>query len=339
MAKDLYQALEMRPDKLTLRINTGGGSVTEGFAMLGILQSSQLPTEVRVDGLAASMGSVIMAASKRVIMSKNAYIMIHRPFSFLMGDKDLLALETKLLQSMEDKMLDVYAVRMKGHSREEIAQMLADETWFTAEEALAVGLVDEIDDRELAQASVAERFAAHYTRLPDSLKTVNEEVTAVNEPVISEKSAETVVVAAPVATHEISAALADITALRTELTSRDAEISAQKQIVAGLTAELTALRSKVEHSEKVAAIADARRLGKWVPSLDQYASARSLADVVALIDALPVVVPVGAELPAAKSVGSYNDLSEQQKLDLRRENPERFAELHAEHMRALGYKR
>ena len=128
---------------LTVRLNSAGGSVDEGVAIHNMLKEHSGPVKVMVDSLAASIASYIMLAGDEIEMAENAVVMIHKPWSVAIGDSDAMRKEAEVLDLYERRLLAAYTRRL-NMSEEEVQALLAAETWYDANEALAAGLVDSI---------------------------------------------------------------------------------------------------------------------------------------------------------------------------------------------------
>lgn len=132
---------------LNLHINSLGGNVFAGNAIIDILDFYREKTGCKInayiDGIAASMGSCIPMVADKIYMAENALIMIHKPYTLVSGNADDLEKGIEMLQKAEHTLIVNYMRRFKG-TEEELAQMLADETWLTADEAKELGFCDEI---------------------------------------------------------------------------------------------------------------------------------------------------------------------------------------------------
>ena len=144
---------------LHLRINSHGGSVVEGTAIYNALRRHKGGLTVHIDALAASMASVIAMAGAPVYIADNALLMIHNPWTVSMGDSDQLRREAALLDKLKDSLRNAY-VRKTGMEADRIAQMMDEETWLDAVEAVALGFADAIE----------EGVAAAATATPESLR-------------------------------------------------------------------------------------------------------------------------------------------------------------------------
>jgi len=121
---------------LNIYINSGGGAVFAGMAIYNMLKRHDGFKTVYVDGVAASIASVIALVGDRVIIPKNAYFMIHKPWMMGIGNADDLRALADSLDVVEEGMINVYADHLaEGVSIETIKEMVAKETWMTGEEA------------------------------------------------------------------------------------------------------------------------------------------------------------------------------------------------------------
>ncbi len=143
-AKSIVDQLEqLNKDQITVRIHSAGGYVLEGLAIYNRLKEAKARKIVHIDGLAASMASVIAMAGDRIIMPENAWMMIHKPHNIVMGNADELRKHADTLDGFEGSLIQIYAAKT-GHDSQAIAEMLRDETWLSAKDAFDLGFIDEI---------------------------------------------------------------------------------------------------------------------------------------------------------------------------------------------------
>lgn len=148
----LEQLKELGPVKeLTVRINSIGGLVFEGFSIFNALKQHPANIVVKIDGLAASIASVIAMAGDRIEIASNAMIMIHRPTNIVWGDADEMRKSAGVLDKLEESIVAAYVARTGGDEAE-IAAMVQAETWLNAGEALALGFADLIVEEQAAEA-------------------------------------------------------------------------------------------------------------------------------------------------------------------------------------------
>jgi len=129
-----------------IRINSPGGSVFDGTAIYNAIKQHKATTITHVDGLAASISSIIALAGDEVRMADNTFLMIHNPWSIVIGDAQAMREEADLLEKVSNTTIAAVYMAKSGKEKEEILQKMSDETWFTAQEAKEYGLVDVIDE-------------------------------------------------------------------------------------------------------------------------------------------------------------------------------------------------
>ncbi len=171
-AKSFRQQVKaIKAATINLRINSPGGSTTEAAAMLSALDEHPARIEVDVDGLAASAASVLAMAGDVVRVSASGLLMIHDPYTMMLGGAEELRRTADLLDTVKAQILDRYAKKAgKKTPREKLAEMMANETWFTGEEAVAAGLADEVTGaRQLAACVGADVLAKlGYRKVPEA---------------------------------------------------------------------------------------------------------------------------------------------------------------------------
>lgn len=132
----------LKTKRINLHLNSPGGSVFDGVAIYNALKAHPAEVTSYIDGLAASIASIIALAGKRVVIAENAMMMIHDPSALVFGDAKTLRKEADVLDQIKETLITTYVTRT-GKSREDVAQLMADETWFTADEAISAKLADE----------------------------------------------------------------------------------------------------------------------------------------------------------------------------------------------------
>lgn len=145
-AQSFMADLKLCKGGVKLHVNSGGGDVFTALAIYNILKEYEGEVEVYVDGLAASAASLIICAGDVVKVARNALIMVHKPTVGLMGyyDDETLTKVQNSLKAVEGAILETYKSRLAETRHEEIAEMVMAETWMTAEEAVDIGLADEV---------------------------------------------------------------------------------------------------------------------------------------------------------------------------------------------------
>ena len=154
--------------KIDLRLNTPGGSVFDGNAMYNALKRHSATITTYIDGLAASMGSIIALAGDKVHMADNAMYMIHNPWTIAWGEASDLRKSADTLDKLKVSMVRIYADKT-GLSDDEVIRLMDEETWFTADEARDSGFVDDVQDGlKVAACFEREKFKA-FKNTPNSV--------------------------------------------------------------------------------------------------------------------------------------------------------------------------
>ena len=135
-------------ETINVRINSPGGDVFAGQAIYSTLKRCKAKINVYIDGLAASIASLIAMAGDKVIMPKNSMMMIHKPWTFSAGNANDMRTTADTLDKVEESLVVAY-VDKTGLSEDEIKTLLDAETWLTASDALAKGFCDEIEETEV----------------------------------------------------------------------------------------------------------------------------------------------------------------------------------------------
>lgn len=155
-------------DDLDIRINSPGGYVMEGLAIYNAIvrqKAKGRKVTTHIDGLAASMGSVIAMAGEEIIMADNALMMIHNPWDCACGDAADLRRAADKLDMIRDQIVGIYA-KQTGIDTDSLIAMLDAETWMTAVEALAQNFVTSTEDAITVSASYVKPFG--FKHVPDS---------------------------------------------------------------------------------------------------------------------------------------------------------------------------
>lgn len=144
-------------DQIDLRISSPGGSIIEGNVIFNAIKRHSANVTVYIDGMAASMASVIAMAGDEILMADNALLMIHNPWTVSIGDSDQLRKDADLMDKMKSAIINAYG--RSNYSEEELEELMNAETWFTAQEALEAGFIDGTTEGLKAAASIKELAA------------------------------------------------------------------------------------------------------------------------------------------------------------------------------------
>lgn len=151
-ALSVIEAINQAGDVQTLNIhiNSPGGDVFEGRAIMAAISAFRGKTVARIDSLCASAATSIALACNEIHMSEGAFFMIHNASGMAWGDKTALRETANVLEKIEGAIVNDYTSRT-GKPEQEIREKMQAETWFTAQEALEYGFIDSITEKSTAK--------------------------------------------------------------------------------------------------------------------------------------------------------------------------------------------
>lgn len=169
--QDVIDALnEAQGKDLNIYINSGGGSVFAGLAIYNMLTRAQGKKKCHVDGMAASIASVIAMAADEIIMPNNSYLMIHNPSNIVWGNAADMRKMADDLDIIQIGIENVYKTKLKdGIDIETIKDLMNKETWLPASEAEKYFNVNVIEENK-SVAKVDFNNFKNYKNIPDELK-------------------------------------------------------------------------------------------------------------------------------------------------------------------------
>ena len=151
-----YELSAIQSNELTVNISTYGGDVFEALAIGGVLESLQKNVTTIGYGIVASAGTVILLSGKKRKMAKNAFFMIHNPTAMAGGEASEMRKTADLLDKIQSQLVDIYVTAIEKSGKlidgdreataKKVQKWVEDETWFTADEALQYGFIDEITE-------------------------------------------------------------------------------------------------------------------------------------------------------------------------------------------------
>lgn len=159
--------------RLDIHINSGGGSVFGGIAIYNLLKRCKAEKVVYIDGLAASIASVIAMAGDKIVIPSNAQMMIHKPSSAVRGNADDMRKEADILDGCQKTILNTYMQHTKeGITPDQINKLIDAETWKNGEEW------QEFFDIEVAEENNAVAYDSEYfdkyVNLPKSFRQTSQ---------------------------------------------------------------------------------------------------------------------------------------------------------------------
>lgn len=156
-AQSVISQLSPEAETITLHFHTPGGDVFEGFHMYNGIQNFKANTGKKiigiVEGVCASIGTLVLGACDEIIMNTTSQMMIHNPFTETKGDANKLRGVADHLDKIKHLLIDVYK-KKTGLSEEKLWDLYDKETWLNANEAMKMGFVDDVQDAVKAVAKI-----------------------------------------------------------------------------------------------------------------------------------------------------------------------------------------
>lgn len=176
---------------LSLHLNSPGGDVFDGFAIFQALKARTGKTTVVVDGLAASIASVIAMGADEVVMAPKATLMIHDGWTMSVGNAADMRKTADLLDKTSDNIASVYADKAGG-TVEFWRERMREETWYSADEALAAGLIDQVQGKTAKREDFDLSMFNHAGRdtAPAPILTPSAKIEETPAPVAEDKETE-----------------------------------------------------------------------------------------------------------------------------------------------------
>ena len=275
-----YKIDEAKGEAIDFTISSGGGSVTEGMGMADLIATYPGDTTATGIGLVASIATVVLLSAKKVKMTENSFLMIHRPWSQAVGNSEELEATAELLDKMEEKLLDIYvnAVEKRGggdeiNLRKRLKKMMAAETWLTAKEAKEFGFIDEIvkTDEKNINLLPLQNSLSKFVNVPaallinkneddmgntilekiKSLLNQTEETEVIDEPAVDVETEEKVMTDEMAFNHLLAKGYSILTAeemesLKAKSNEQNQSINEIESVLETLSTELVALRNQVK---------------------------------------------------------------------------------------------
>ena len=145
-ADDFVEALNVfNGQDVTVRINSPGGSVDEGIAIYNLMTRHNGKVRTIVDGVAASIASIILLGGSERAAAKRSTVMVHDPWTVAVGNAAALRKTADTLDTYTDNLVGIYK-DVTGQAEDVIRAAMSEETWMTAEQALAGKYIHSIDD-------------------------------------------------------------------------------------------------------------------------------------------------------------------------------------------------
>jgi ATP-dependent Clp protease, protease subunit len=162
---------EIKASQIDLHINSPGGEVFDGITIYNLIKQHPANVTTYIDGLAASIASVIALAGNKVIMAENALYMVHNPSGMAIGTANDMRSLADVLDKVASTMVGTY-VSKSGKSEKDVKALMDGETWMTAQEAKDFGFIDEIGaemDMAACAKFVPTMSKAGFKKIPKSI--------------------------------------------------------------------------------------------------------------------------------------------------------------------------
>jgi len=163
-AQDFVNQLAEINGDIEVHINSGGGDVFDGIAIYNAIAGRSSTVTTVVDGIAASIASIIAQAGQSRVIAPGAMMMIHDALSMCIGNAADMRETAELLDQVSDNLASVYASR--GGTSAQWRDAMKTETWYTAQEAVDAGLADKLAERPANPADVAAHDFTVFARVP-----------------------------------------------------------------------------------------------------------------------------------------------------------------------------
>jgi ATP-dependent protease ClpP protease subunit len=171
---DQMGKLDKSIKELVIRVNSPGGDVFDGIAIYNRIKQFPGKKKCYVDGLAASIASIIILAADEVVIGEGALVMVHLPWCVTAGNREDLEGTINRLMDVEEQMVSIYAKKTKM-PRSEIKAMLEKETWLDSDQAKELGFVDSKSEDTMAIAASTLSKATWMSKTP-KMKTKEDQI-------------------------------------------------------------------------------------------------------------------------------------------------------------------
>ncbi len=176
--------------RVHLRVNSPGGDAFAGIAIANAMRAYPGEVVMHVDGFAASAAGFLATATDRVVMGPGTMIMVHKAWSICLGNADDMMASAAVLEKLDGQQIELFRAKVAGTAPDyDWDAALRAETWFTAEEAIAIGLASETmalpEDKAKSAAAMAFDLSAYRhapaAQLPPAAAATGDEKTGNDE--------------------------------------------------------------------------------------------------------------------------------------------------------------
>lgn len=157
-------------DNIDVHINSNGGDVFDGQAIHSLLKQHKAKVTAYVDGLAASIASVIAMGADRIVMPENAMMMIHNAWTGMYGNAKDFRKMADDLDHINNSIVLTYVAKSNGKCDEEKFRELMDkESWLSASQCFEYGLCDEVTSAMKMAAKIDRKYLDKFKNVPEHL--------------------------------------------------------------------------------------------------------------------------------------------------------------------------
>jgi len=152
--------------KINVRINSPGGDAFMGVSIMNALRRHPAKIVAHIDALAASAASIVAMGADKIVMHEGSMMMVHRAWTIAIGNSSEMAKVADTLAKVDSNIVDIYAHR-SGLDAAKVKQLVDDETWMKAQEAVDLGFADEADSISTGQSAKVPQ--GWYGKAPDTI--------------------------------------------------------------------------------------------------------------------------------------------------------------------------
>ncbi|MBK7146791.1 MAG: Clp protease ClpP [Xanthomonadales bacterium] len=180
-AQRVRDALAAANGPVEVFVNSPGGEVGEGLAIYNALRGHAAGVSITIDGFALSVSSAIACAGRPTRATATATLMLHNVWSSATGDSNAMRKSAEALDTVNESLITIYSTRT-GKPREAIRELMAAETWLTAQQAADLGLIDEVITDQAAPDEATARAhalyaATHFKNTPTRIQNMSTTTT------------------------------------------------------------------------------------------------------------------------------------------------------------------
>lgn len=308
--------LQDKCKKINVRINSGGGSVIDGYAIVASILNSKVPVDTYIDGLAASMAAVIAVCGKKVYMADYGMFMIHN----VSGGDDAIAAKFS-------ETINTILAGRTGNTPEAVAEMMKKETWMNAEEAMAGKFIDEIvNTSNKKKATLTNDVNELYAYFNEIINPKNNMKQIANTLKLSENVSEVEVV------NAINAKDAQIAELQNKIAALEAEkAEAEQKRKEALKNKATELVNKAVEAKKIEAADVTELVNTASESEEKFALVEKMLSKINNVNKAVRILENKAGVPDERATWTWSDWSKKDPKGLEnmmKHQPEVYNELY-----------